>query len=491
MQTFYWYDYETFGKDRLRDRPAQFAGRRTAMDLSDLDEGEMFYAKPPRDVLPDPESVLLTGITPQACEEKGLVESDFAREVYERMNEPGTVSIGYNSLGFDDEINRFLFWRNFLDPYRHSWQAGCSRWDLLPVVVALWALQAEDRLAWPLREDGTPSFKLPDLSRANHLVHEHAHDALSDVEATIGLARLLREREPRLWAWAFENRGKEKVREALGKGPVVWVSLRLGRTKACTAVVKELFSDGNESIVWDLGEDPAMLEKLSMDEIRRRLLVSPKSLPEGESPLPVHRIKTNASPFICSALGVMKPGSRAAKGSGVSIPEARVRAKRLDDVPREVIERMRSVLEERKAARSERAPDVDFGLYAGSFPSSRDKGRFAKIRRTDPAALAHWTEAFDDPRFEELLFRYRARSWPETLKPEEFRKWKSFCAARLIGGACGMRTVGDYMEKIDDLRTLPANQAKDREALLDALEDWGLRLGDWAEEQPEEPEEAF
>ena len=134
--TFYWYDYETFGVRSRSDRPAQFAGIRTDLDLNPVGRGEVFYAKPAADYLPSPESCLLTGITPQLCDEKGMVESDFAQAVWSRLNEPGTVSIGYNSLGFDDEVNRFLFWRNFLDPYAHGYANGCGRWDLFPLVCA-------------------------------------------------------------------------------------------------------------------------------------------------------------------------------------------------------------------------------------------------------------------------------------------------------------------------------------------------------------------
>ena len=152
--TFYWYDYETFGVGPRKDRPAQFAGRRTRLDFSPFsgDTGEIFYCRPTDDQLPNPESCLLTGITPQCCAEKGVCESEFADLIWERLNTPGTVSIGYNTLGFDDEVNRFLFWRNFLDPYTHSWAKGCSRWDLFPVVCAAWALRG-DTINWPRWED--------------------------------------------------------------------------------------------------------------------------------------------------------------------------------------------------------------------------------------------------------------------------------------------------------------------------------------------------
>lgn len=190
--SFYWYDFETFGLNRRVDRPAQFAGLRTTMDMIPLGDGEVIYARPAKDYLPNPESCLVTGLTPQLCEEKGIGESEFAGEVWSRFNKPETISIGYNTLGFDDEVSRFLFWRNFLDPYSHQWKNGCSRWDIFPLVCAVWALRGKE-IRWPLWKDVAPEeterqgvcFKLEALSKANGIAHAHAHDALSDVEATL------------------------------------------------------------------------------------------------------------------------------------------------------------------------------------------------------------------------------------------------------------------------------------------------------------------
>ena len=302
--TFYWYDYETFGVDPRKDRPAQFAGRRTRLDFSPLsgDIGEIFYCRPTDDQLPNPESCLLTGITPQCCAEKGVCESEFADLIWERLNTPGTVSIGYNTLGFDDEVNRFLFWRNFLDPYTHSWAKGCSRWDLFPVVCAAWALRG-DTIKWPRWEDIDPikypkaegrkgvCFKLEFLTKANGIEHGHAHDALSDVEATIGMAKLLAEREPKLWRWAFENRTTAKVSAAVADmKPVVWVTPKFGIARGCTGIVACFFQEKHDCWMWDLSFDPTVLQSLSYEEIKQRLFPSIEERAQGIERLPIRRM---------------------------------------------------------------------------------------------------------------------------------------------------------------------------------------------------------
>ena len=302
--TFYWYDYETFGVDPRKDRPAQFAGRRTRLDLSPLsdDTGEIFYCRPTDDQLPNPESCLLTGITPQCCAEKGVCESEFADLIWERLNTPGTVSIGYNTLGFDDEVNRFLFWRNFLDPYTHSWAKGCSRWDLFPVVCAAWALRG-DTIKWPRWEEIDPikypkaegrkgvCFKLEFLTKANGIEHGHAHDALSDVEATIGMAKLLAEREPKLWRWAFENRTTAKVSAAVADmKPVVWVTPKFGIARGCTGIVACFYQEKHDCWMWDLSFDPTVLQSLSYEEIKQRLFPSIKDRAQGIERRMLHRL---------------------------------------------------------------------------------------------------------------------------------------------------------------------------------------------------------
>ena len=141
--SFFWHDYETFGVVPRRDRPAQFAGVRTDAELNEIGEPVMLHCQPAADSLPDPESCLLTGITPQHCLEQGVPELAFAAAIETQLAKPGTVGVGYNSIRFDDEVTRFLFWRNLIDPYAREWQNGCGRWDLLDVVRATCALRPE------------------------------------------------------------------------------------------------------------------------------------------------------------------------------------------------------------------------------------------------------------------------------------------------------------------------------------------------------------
>jgi len=194
-ETLYWHDYETFGADPSRDRPVQFAGLRTDLDLNRIGEPLVLYARPANDFLPQPQACLVTGISPQLALERGVPECEFIERILQELARPGTCGAGYNSLRFDDEVTRYTLYRNFHDPYAREWQHGNSRWDIIDLVRTACALRPEG-IEWPLREDGLPSFRLEDLTGANGISHGAAHDALADVEATIALARLVRQRQP-------------------------------------------------------------------------------------------------------------------------------------------------------------------------------------------------------------------------------------------------------------------------------------------------------
>jgi len=463
--TFFWHDYETFGRVPRRDRPAQFAGVRTDAELHEIGEPVMWHCQPAPDTLPDPESCLLTGILPQHCLEKGLPEHAFAAAIEAQLALPGTVGVGYNSIRFDDEVTRFLFWRCLMDPYAREWQNQCGRWDLLDVVRCTWALRPEG-ITWPVHEDGRPSFKLEHLTAANGLSHEAAHDALSDVRATIALARLIKQKNPRLWDFCLQLRGKQAVRDQIGIGrPFVHLSGMYPVERGCLAVVWPLAphpTNRNELIVWDLSQDPAQLEGLDADTLRLRLFTRQDDLPEGMTRLPVKTLHVNKSPIV---IGNLKTLGAAAERWQLDLPLALRHAEHAARVA-PLVEPLWAQVFARPGANT--PLDVDEDLYGG-FLSPDDRRQLDRLRALSPQALAARRPAFEDPRLEELLFRYRARNFPDTLDEEEQHRWQEHRSARLHDGAGGSTTLAAFFERIDEL----AESADDRQqALLEALYDY-------------------
>lgn len=471
--TFFWHDYETFGKEPRRDRPAQFAGVRTDTGLREIGDPVDILCQPAPDFLPDPVSVLITGILPQQALEQGVPEHLFAARIESELALPGTIGVGYNSIRFDDEITRFLFWRSLLDPYAREWQNGCSRWDLLDVVRCAWALRPEG-IEWPRHESGKssgkPSFRLEHLTRANGLAHEHAHDALSDVRATIALARLLREKQPKLWEFCLNLRSKDAVRTEIGTNrPFLHISGRYPVEHGCMAVVWPLAThpnNRNEVIVWDLSRDPAELASLDAATVKRRLHTRSVDLPEGEQRLPIKTVHLNRSPIVIASEKMMALGARRwGFDLGAIMRHAGHAAafgRKLDGLWSEVYARPAPA----------QPPDVDEDLYGG-FLGDEDRRRLGELRtlavEQGPERLAQRRMSFDDGRLDELSFRWRARNFPATLDADESARWLAHRRARLIDGEGGAMTLAAFFERIDAL----AEEADERaEDLLSALYDY-------------------
>ena len=166
--TLYWHDYETFGADPARDRPAQFAGQRTDLDLNPVGEPLVVYCKPASDMLPQPEACLVTGITPQLAFQQGIIEAEFIAQIHKELAKPNTCTVGYNNLRFDDEFTRYTLYRNFYDPYAREYRNNNSRWDIIDMARMCYALRPAG-IEWPKDEEGVPSFKLENLTQANGL----------------------------------------------------------------------------------------------------------------------------------------------------------------------------------------------------------------------------------------------------------------------------------------------------------------------------------
>lgn len=427
MTSIFWYDYETTGINPRCDRPLQMAGLRTDFELNEIDEPVNLFCRPSDDILPHPAACAITGITPARLAEDGLSEADFMTRVHAQLAAPGTCGAGYNTLRFDDEMTRYSLYRNFFDPYAREWQGGNSRWDLIDVVRAAYALRP-DGIVWPTDDEGRVTLKLERLTAANGLDHGNAHEALSDVRATIALARLIREKQPKLYDWLFQLRSKQKVLDQIRLlQPMVHVSGRFSAARNYVGVVLPLAwhpRNKNALIVCDLHLDPQGLLDLDAESLRQRLYTRREDLAEGELPVPLKLIHINKCPVV-APLSVLRPEDRLRLGVDVSLYQQR--ALRLSDAQQDWQAKVLAIYASEDFSSSE---DPEQQLYDG-FIGDRDRRLCEQVRTVDPLQLAQEQWPFDDERLPELLFRYRARNFPDTLSLEEQESWRIFCQKRL------------------------------------------------------------
>jgi exodeoxyribonuclease-1 len=470
--SFYWHDYETWGASPRLDRPAQFAGLRTDLDFNPIGPPLVLYCRPADDVLPHPEACLITGLTPQRALAEGVIEAEFFAAIHEPLAQPGTCALGYNTLRFDDEVTRHGLYRNFYDPYAREWKNGNSRWDLIDVVRLTRALRPEG-IEWPVREDGETSFKLEHLTAANGIAHGDAHDALADVRATIALARLVRERQRRLWDFAFNHRDKASAARLLGlpaREPVLHVSSRYPAHHGCLAVVAPLAphpTNKNGVVVYDLRHDPTPLLTLDADAVRRLVYTAAEDLEEGESRIPLKVVHLNKCPVLAPLTTLT---AEAAERWAIDLEQSRRHREALL-AARDLPAKLAAVFGEKPFPP---ATDPEQSLYDG-FLSDADRVRCDRVRRTAPEKLAGLGRDFEDGRLPELLFRYRARNWPQTLSGSERARWDAWRRARVQDPASGL-TLADYRKQVARLAIDPKLTPEQR-AVVSALADWPTEMG--------------
>ncbi|MFT6905868.1 MAG: exodeoxyribonuclease-1 [Oleiphilaceae bacterium] len=442
--TLYWHDYETFGLNPGADRPSQFAGIRTDLNFNVISEPNEWFCRPPNDYLPNPEACLITGITPQRTLLNGEFENEFITRINTQFSQPNTCVVGYNNIRFDDEFTRFTLYRNFQDPYQREWKNDCSRWDIIDLVRACYALRPEG-INWPIDENDSPSFRLELLTKENGLAHSQAHDAMSDVYATIAMAKLIKQTHPKLYDYCFNLRKKNNVLNALKLGsytPVVHISGMFPAIQGCASYVLPLAEhplNKNAIIAVDLNKELSSLETLSVEEIRHYLYTPTSDLPEGIDRPAIKLIHINKCPIVAPAKTLSE---QRADELGIDRLQCRASLEFLKNNI-DLVQKCQLVFDVERTNAQDKS--VEEMLYTGGFFSNADKALIDKVSTSTWEELAEHDFTFEDKRLDTLLWHYRARNAAYSLTIEEQEKWSRHRQAYLLEHS------QPYIEKLDAL----------------------------------------
>lgn len=468
--SFLWHDYETWGVSPQKDRPSQFAAIRTDQDLNEIEPPINIVCQIANDYLPQPQAALVTGITPQQTLRDGMIEAEFAKKIHQAMSQPGTCAVGYNSIRFDDEVSRYLFYRNFYDPYGREWQHGNSRWDIIDLVRACYALRPEG-IEWPLKEDGSPSFKLEALTKANNIEHGQAHDALSDVRATIALAKLIKQKQPKLFEYALSLRQKTQVLKHINLQqltPVLHVSSKLPAHQGCCSWVLPIAqhpSNKNGIICIDLNCDPEPILTLDTDSLKTLLYTRTDLLEEGQVRPGIKLIHINRSPFVTTAKAMSQQN---AERLNLDRQHCLANFHQLASTTHWI----KTVTDIYNDQPDDSQQDVDHALYVSGFLNGEEKRWCESVRLASPEQLASLASACQNPRLRTQLFRYRARNFPQTLTHEETQKWQQFRQFRLTElDSPASITLENYLIELEHLAQQYAQHGH-QTAILKALFDY-------------------
>ena len=468
--SFFWYDYETSGTDPAMDCPLQFAGIRTDEDLNPIEEPINIYCKLPADHLPYPKATLVTKITPQEANSKGLIEPEFARIIYQSMCQKNTCTVGYNSLRFDDEVTRHMLFRNFYPPYDREYKKGNSRWDLIDLVRAVAALRPVG-IEWPLHKQGElagrKSFKLEDLVQANGFVNDNAHNALADVKATIKLAKLMRDKKPKMFNYFLQMRKKDEVKKLLTKqDKLVHVSSKYGSLRQYTAVIHPLGKhpqNPNEVIIIDLTKDLESILNLSVEELATILFTKKDQLPVGTPEIGIRTIKSNQCPFVAIPQVLSEADSQRLQLDFSQIDANLQLVKQNSHLYNKITQIYQST------AKNSMPKDIEQTLYTGGFLSNVDTEKIALVPSTKTEELVKQTIEFKDSRLPELLFRYLGRNYLKYLSAGDKHKWHEYRKLRLTSNLPEHKILGfnDFNELWQQQWQESQNNANEQKLLIE------------------------
>lgn len=460
-QSFFFYDLETSGLNAREDRIMQFAGQRTDMNLQPVGEPYNLLVKLNDDTLPSPDAIMVTGISPQQTVADGYTEAEFAKIISDEICSTDTIMVGFNNIRFDDEFIRALFWRNFYDPYEWCWRDGRSRWDMLDVVRMTRALRP-DGIEWPVDSEGKATNRLELITKLNGVDHFKAHDALSDVEATIAVARLIKDKQPQLFDYLLKMRDKKEVAKLVNlddKKPFVYTSGRYDAEHEKTTVAFPLTSGRNSNVVvYDLRYDPTPFIAMNEKQLADKLFASwEERKAEDFQKLPVKELQYNRAPAV-APLGVLEQGNGWER---IHLDNQTIEKhkKILLGAP-QFAENIRSLYEKRPEFA--KSADAEAQLYDG-FIDGKDKIRIEAVRNANPEQLADFNPEFSDERLAPLLMRYKARSFPNALTENEAAAWEQWRTERI------RRQLPGFMKALERL-ALERNESN--EFLLEELRLW-------------------
>lgn len=467
MNTFYWYDYETFGLSPKTSRIAQFAGVRTDENLNIIGEPLEIYCKPTYDILPSPEACLVTGITPQLCEQKGIVEHEFIKKIHQAFSTPNTCIVGYNNIRFDDEFTRYTLYRNMIEPYGWHWKNGNTRWDILDMLRMCHALKKNDSLNWVYDDNGVPIFKLDRLAPANGVEHSNAHDAVADVIATIEIAKIIKQKQPQLFAHCLKLRDKKEVAKNIKLfEPMLHTSGMFGNKNSNTRLCVPIAFNPklkDRVIVFNLEQNPQIILDLSVDEIHKRQYARNK---EGEPRVAIKELIFNKSPMFVPNIYKLSP--QICEQLGIDFEQNLKHLEFIQQNQQQIQEKIIALYQ--KETEFEQSADVDQMLYDG-FISSNDNKKLEQIQTLDKEALKTYQPHFSDKRLPTLFFYFKARNYPDILSEEEAEMWFEVVQERLQNGTNGYLNFEQFFIKIAELEKQNKNTK-----ILDALKSFSEKL---------------
>jgi len=436
--TFVFYDTETTGTDTSFDQIIQFGAIKTDDKMNEIDRFEIRCRLMPH-VVPSPGAMQVTRVTPFMLTDP-LLPSFFEamQSIYKKMKEwsPATF-FGYNSISFDENLMRQAFYQT-LQPIYLTNTGGNSRGDVMRMLHAT-RIFSPNVIAVPLNDKGRPTFKLDTLAPANGFIHDNAHEAISDVEATIYMSKLMRDRVPEIWQNMLNLRSKQNVAYFIAKNGV-FVGAEFYFGEAYSWLLTHCGSNPNynaEFAAFNLSFSPDDYIDLTVDEL--------VSVLNGKN-RPIRIFKSNGQPILMSK---------------ELIPQNTI----AEDLTSDKIERRAAQIRDNAGfkervgfALAGRYDDLGLSPYVEKkifdrFSSDADMSIMADFQLSDWEDRLVLAKQLEDPRSREIARRQIYFEKPELLSEPVRQELDDWVRDRLLTKDPDVpwRTLSDAVKEADEL----------------------------------------
>jgi exodeoxyribonuclease I len=418
QMAFVFYDLETTGTATAFDQILQFAAIRTDNALNVLETFNIRCRLLPY-VVPSPGALLVTGVEVTDLIGAPLSHFEMMRQIHSKMTEwsaGGAIFIGWNSMRFDEIMLRQGYYQTLLPIYQTNTN-GNGRADLMRMAQVVSAC-LPNSIVVPRDASGKRIFKLGAVAEANAVALNNAHEAMSDTQAVLEIAGLMRRAAPKLWDALIANARKAAPLRLIRDNSVLLLSESYWGApyNFIVAPIAANVTNSNEWGVFDLQFDP--LPFLNADEAALRNAIDGKVKR-------IRRVSTNAQPSLLS----LEFAPDDIRGGRLPITTYLARAQAVREQP-DFCRRVGRLLADRY---TDQTPPcyVEDKIYS-SFAASVDEVRMRNFQGCGWPKRRAIIDTLEDDRFRELGNRVFASERFDLLSDEEGRQWRSWRHDRLL-----------------------------------------------------------
>ena len=418
---FLFYDLETTGVSKAHDQVLQFAAIRCDQNLNQVETPSNLFCKPRNDVFPSPSAILANRLDFRKCKREGLSEFEFALAAHDVLRRPNTFIAGYNSKKFDDELMRFLFYRNLIDPYKWGYERENKRIDVMDQILLAHVFNREVGLEFPV-VDGQVSLKLEHIAEDNHFDARNHHDALNDATNTRSIMEIIRNQRPKLFEYALQRVNEEENRKLITESELFChVSTIYGYANNCVSIQRFLCFHPiirKRLLTWNLTYDPLELLKRSPQEIAQNLYLNKE---QKAFEIGFGEITLNQTPMVLKY---------SLNQSNLEVEKEKIQdnLEKLRGVEQQLSDLAEATYQIKDPPQVQ---DVDASLYDSAFfPDRNNNIRLIDEVIQNPMDFDH--REIQNKRYSELLLRLQGRNHYEQLSPQNQDEYNRYRREKLL-----------------------------------------------------------